>query len=308
VPTTPTNISLIPPLNETGSFYDDLVYLHMDLNMRIHFTGLFLPWHRYFVHYFENALKKRCGYKGVTPYWDWTIDAHDMFNSAFFDNSTYQGVGGWGDPNNDFQIYTGGFKDQIRTYPSLHHIRRNFSLYPFDNPNAVKPFPNDPNAPPLPVGFAVNGSMTKANETFAVNGFEGDFITFQAFVEQTSTLHGGIHLILGADMTGYCPANAPPDCIPGAKWTTNDPLFFLHHGMVDKIWNEWQEASPLNKYAFGGGSVAVADTFLNFETFPNGLPPFLGFDSELPGDGLWNNVTIWDVMDITGDTLCYIYA
>ena len=32
------------------------------------------------------------------------------------------------------------------------------------------------------------------------------------------------------------------------------------------------------------------------------------FDSELPGDGLWNNVTVRDVMDTIGDTLCYTYA
>ena len=69
----------------------DLVYMHMDLNMevssvlsvpllslireQIHFTGMFLPWHRYFVKYFEDALIYRCNYTGATPYWDWTIGA-----------------------------------------------------------------------------------------------------------------------------------------------------------------------------------------------------------------------------------------
>ena len=32
------------------------------------------------------------------------------------------------------------------------------------------------------------------------------------------------------------------------------------------------------------------------------------FDSEIPGDGLWDGVQIWDVMDTTGGTLCYVYA
>jgi len=32
------------------------------------------------------------------------------------------------------------------------------------------------------------------------------------------------------------------------------------------------------------------------------------FDSLIPGDGLWPNVTVWDVMDTTGGTLCYVYA
>jgi len=31
-------------------------------------------------------------------------------------------------------------------------------------------------------------------------------------------------------------------------------------------------------------------------------------NSELPGDGLWNNVTVSDVIDTTAGKLCYTYA
>ena len=31
-------------------------------------------------------------------------------------------------------------------------------------------------------------------------------------------------------------------------------------------------------------------------------------DSVLPGDGLWENVTVGDIMDTTGGRLCYTYA
>lgn len=34
--------------------------------------GIFLPWHRQFVNYFEEVLIDKCGYKGSMPYWDWT--------------------------------------------------------------------------------------------------------------------------------------------------------------------------------------------------------------------------------------------
>lgn len=36
-------------------------------------SGLFFPFHRYFVWAYNNALKTRCGYTGVAPYWNWTI-------------------------------------------------------------------------------------------------------------------------------------------------------------------------------------------------------------------------------------------
>jgi hypothetical protein len=111
------------------------------------------------------------------------IDAHDIYGSPFFDNSS-SGVGGWGDPNNDYQIYTGGFKDEIRAYPSPHHIRRNFSLYPFSNPDLLPPFAGDPAAPPSPVDLMINTTMTKENVDYVVN-FEGDFFGFHAYAEST---------------------------------------------------------------------------------------------------------------------------
>jgi len=307
VPSVPVNESLIPPVNTSSSFYDDLVYVHMDLNIKIHFAGLFFPWHRYYLQYFEDTLIQKCGYKGATPYWDWTLDAHDMYNSPFFDNSS-SGIGGWGDPNNDYQIHTGGFKDDIRAYPNPHHVRRNFSVFPFSNPELLPPFAGDPAAPPSPVDLMVNTTMTKENVDYTVNSFEGDFFEFQTYAESTEGIHFGAHLIVAGDMTGYCSNGAKaPDCVAGTKWTPNDPVFFMHHGMVDKIWYDWQNKSPKNKYAFGGGSVTASTSFENFVKFPTGLPPYLGFDSELFGDGFWN-VTVWDVMDTMGDTLCYVYA
>ena len=99
-------------------------------------------------------------------------------------------------------------------------------------------------------------------------------------------------------MIGYCPHGAlPPTCYPGAKWTPNDPLFFLHHGvrvisttrfntplsshrivsqMVDKVWVDWQNKDIRNKWAFGGGSVAAAYGLIStFLEFPNGEPPWV---------------------------------
>jgi tyrosinase len=224
-PLLPANVSLIPPIDKSSSFYDDFVYMHMDLNFDVHFTGQFLPWHRYYVQFFEDALVKKCGYKGASPYWDWTLDAHDFGNSDFWDDSPF-GVGGWGDPKNDYQIYTGGFKDAIRAYPNPHHIRRNFTLFPFNNPDITPPFAGDPAAPPLPVEFMINTTMTKDNVDFCVNNFPGDFIAFQSYVESLPGIHGGAHLILSGDMTGFCSNGAvPPACIGGPKWTPNDPLF-----------------------------------------------------------------------------------
>ena len=70
-------------------------------------------------------------------------------------------------------------------YPNPHHIRRNFTLFPLTNPDALPPFGNDPSAPPPQKDFMINTTMTKKNVDFTVGNFEGDFIGFQTYLEST---------------------------------------------------------------------------------------------------------------------------
>ena len=119
--------------------------------LQIHWTGLFLPWHRWYVHIFEESLKNKCGYTGVSPYWNWTIghpgfspsrldsddciDAQDFYKSSFWkDSDPVSGLGGWGDPNDDFRVPDGGFHKLPLSYPTPHTVRRNFTLLSFNLP------------------------------------------------------------------------------------------------------------------------------------------------------------------------------
>jgi len=108
-------------------------------------------------------------------------DSYDTENSTMFDDDERIGLGRWGDPNDDIQITTGGFRNTVRVYPSPHRIRRKYTLQPLVNiPN---PFPNDPLAPPIDTSILINGSFTRANYDFLLNGFAGDFRGFQAYLE-----------------------------------------------------------------------------------------------------------------------------
>jgi tyrosinase len=95
---------------------------------------------------FEGSLKNKCGYKGVSPYWNWTIgqstflflaftiligriDAPDFYESSFWkDSDPMSGLGGWGDPNDDYSVHDGGIRNLQLAHPVPHHVRRNFSL------------------------------------------------------------------------------------------------------------------------------------------------------------------------------------
>jgi hypothetical protein len=37
-----------------------------------------------------------------------------------------------------------------------------------------------------------------------------------------------------------------------------EPMFWLHHGMVDKVWADYQKADPKNAQAFGGSASGIA--------------------------------------------------
>lgn len=70
--------------------------------------------------------------------------------------------------------------------------------------------------------------------------------TFSSFQNQINGVHGGVHVRTGGDM-GF---------VPTASY---DPIFFLHHGNVDRLWARWQATHP-------GSLPADEATF--------GLPPF----------------------------------
>ncbi|KAI0663577.1 Di-copper centre-containing protein [Cubamyces menziesii] len=304
-PSVDPSVSRIGPVNTSGSYWDDIVYVHMDLNTKIHETGLFLPFHCLYVHAVEKVMKERCGYTGAFPYWDWTIDAQDVQNSPIFSESNpMSGLGGWGDPTKDFEVQDGGFRALHVAYPVPHVLRRNFTLQPF------LPF----------AGVPVFTNTTQyANESFTPERVRalveetppGDFVGFQFAMEEPQGPHASVHFMLGGDLAGQCPAASLPGCMPAQPtFSANEPMFFLHHGMVDKIWRAWQTHHPSsNLWAFKGGSVQNITSLEALRNYPNGMAPALTLDSVMPTDGMFGlgRVTIRDVMDTTGGFLCYVY-
>ena len=108
-------------------------------------------------------------------------DSSDTENSVMFDDNTTGGLGRWGDPADDLQVTTGGFKDIVRAYPSPHRIRRKYTLQPLGNiPNLL---PNGPLTPLVDASVLINGTFTRADYDFMSNGFIGDFRGFQVYLE-----------------------------------------------------------------------------------------------------------------------------
>ena len=79
-----------------------------------HKSAPFLPWHRYYIHLYERALKEDCSFTGDLPYvkcffklyvliqstdgdryWDWSLDWNKFHSAPVWDSSS--GLGGDGD-------------------------------------------------------------------------------------------------------------------------------------------------------------------------------------------------------------------
>ncbi|CAE6468627.1 unnamed protein product, partial [Rhizoctonia solani] len=256
----------------------------------IHWTGLFLPWHRTYLHEWTNTIRRECGYKGVVPYWAWEKDSDDVLGSSIWDSDPESGLGGFSDDaSDDYTIHTGALDIEV-AYPVPHKLRRHF--IPF-------PFPGNANR-------SAASTFTPAEVQVLLS--KRNFTSFHGYLEGLVGMHGAIHLMMGGDMGTVCPAgssgtvNCPTELSP--TFSANEPMFHLHHGNVDRLWWLWQEKSSANKKAFHGGSVQNTSSL---DIFPNGQAPWLNKSSILPSAGMWPTYTVGETLDTRSWPWCYVY-
>jgi len=93
--------------------YDDFIATHINQTLRIHFTGTFLAWHRWFAWSFEQTLKNECGYPGTLPYWNWPASAGGLETYPVFDGSdtSLSGNGAYIANKSDIVLSLSGYPD-----------------------------------------------------------------------------------------------------------------------------------------------------------------------------------------------------
>lgn len=93
------------------TIWDQIMLTHVKEGNQIHYTGQFLPWHRYYVRMHELLLQNQCNYTGAHPYWDETADLENypgaMQESPIWDPNT--GFGG----NGSASKYIPGFEPAL---------------------------------------------------------------------------------------------------------------------------------------------------------------------------------------------------
>ncbi|KAI5803488.1 hypothetical protein DFH27DRAFT_50436 [Peziza echinospora] len=264
--------------------FDDFHGVHIQQTMSIHFVGHFLPWHRYFVRTYEKALRDECFYFGAQPYWDWTIDADkakDFNKSELFDED--DGFGGDGiyvAAEGPFVIpgHTGGGCVTTGPFKNMElHVGPGNSLT--NTPRCLKR------------DFAASINYKFAN-TAKVNGVlaKNTYVEFMTAVDgetnwENMGIHGPGHYSIGGEAGDMFSS-------PG------EPIFYLHHANLDRVWWKWQSAKPSVRLTEIGGPV-------NMMNMPPGANVTLSYPLNL--GRLAPQITVADVMDISKGKMCYKY-
>jgi tyrosinase len=211
----------------TISIYDEYVQAHGQAFAEGHSHGgsAFLPWHREFLRQFELDLQS-VNPRVTIPYWDFTVD-NSPKSSLWSDNF----MGGNGDPKDQHIVKTGPFQQGqwvlaidgpdlkrdfgagVPTLPTQADVDAAFQVSQYDA------FPWDAGAP-------LDQSFRNTLEGF--NSPTGD-----------AELHNRVHAWVGGSLA--------------IQYSPNDPVFWLLHAEIDRLWAQWQAIYGLQYQPVEGG-------------------------------------------------------
>ncbi|MET9621687.1 MULTISPECIES: tyrosinase family protein [unclassified Streptomyces] len=213
-----------------------------------HRSPSFLPWHRRFLIEFEQALQSVDAAVAL-PYWDWTADRTSR--SSLWAPDFLGGTG----RARDGRVTDGAFARAGNRWTinvrvdGRDFLRRDLGA----------------GGRQLPTRAEVDSVL--AMETYDTAPWNSSSDGFRNHLEgwRGVNLHNRVHVWVGGQMgTGVSP---------------NDPVFWLHHAFIDKLWADWQARHPRSTYLPAAGTPDVVD---------------LG-DTMRP----WNDVTPADMLDHT---------
>lgn len=194
--------------------YDRYVAWHRDAMaspmMPAHGGAAFLPWHREFLRRFELDLQRIDSMVNI-PYWDWTADRSP--NASLWQPDF---MGGDGEPGSG----------RVTTGPFAFSTGR-WNLVIFSAGEAGPALRRTlGQAARLPTASEVNAALARV--PYDTPPWMGPTEGFRPALEVI--LHNPVHAWVGGSM--------------GRATSPNDPVFFLHHANVDRLWAIWQMQHP----------------------------------------------------------------
>ncbi|PSR88711.1 tyrosinase [Coniella lustricola] len=237
----------------------------------IHNVGQFLPWHRFYMHTHETLLREQCSYTGPMSWWDEEADANagKLFQSEMWSANSFGGNG----TGADLCLMDGAFANTtMHIGPGLEDS--SYCLYRDQTAEFVQYMGTD-----------------KLTECKSHNDYYG---FFNCMVDFNTSPHVAGHNATGGMMSDiYASAG--------------DPMFFMHHNYIDRVWWQWQAGNSSSRLTdMSGNAYNMTTLEVNGVTLPaSELNATL--DYVLQVADVLPDVTIQEVMNIQGGYLCYEY-
>ncbi|KAM0719990.1 hypothetical protein Q7P37_004125 [Cladosporium fusiforme] len=281
--------------------YDEYVATHINYTTQIHMTADFLAWHRFFTYSLEQDLRNLCGYQGNMPYWDWAADAGALDKSEMFNGDEFS-MGGNGEyiPNRD-SVWLGAMNINLNPGTGGGCVKDGpFSdfvtnLGPVSSPyeNVKGHFDHNRRCLTRDLNNEISGeynTYSKATHLILNQRTVKDFQELmQGYSHHNNALgiHGGGHWLGGG-----------PSQLEDFHSSPNDPVFFLHHAMIDRIWVIWQNLDIDQRQNVIDGTSTLAND-------PPSDP--MQLSDTIPFGFVADDQTLGDLMDNFGGPFCYRY-
>lgn len=259
--------------------WDELMYGHIVQSNIIHDVGAFLPWHRLYMRAHEVLLQTECNYTGAQPYWDELSDVtYGTLNESSILNAT-TGFG-TGDLDADGCVANGPFVNLTM------HINQTSNAASYCLSRDLS-----------------QDSFYRANSTHLDTCMEA-YTYEEAWNCFISSPHTAGHAAIGGTMLDVAAS-------PG------EPIFFMHHTYLDRVWWQWQQKNLTSRLTDMSGRNIPTTSYLDQNSFDypstsvtdyfNDGGNMTTLNHTLWMIGLIPNATIGDVMDLGGDVICAEY-
>jgi tyrosinase len=221
-----------------------------------HGNWYFLPWHRAYVVMYERIIRSLTSNSAFAmPYWDWTNNP--TMPEVFLEPTTPDGKTNWLYVNDQAFGQTWS-----RTWPP------------------TQPIPDDQ------VGAGVLQSILQSTpfEIFGTSRPDGQDSLDQSWINDENSgvqgiLEGNPHNMVHNNIGGWMPSASSP----------RDPIFFMHHANIDRIWAVWNSLGNVNSPDHFWRDMQITNNFYNVDgsfwspvVWELAVPEMLGYTYGLP--------------------------
>ncbi|KAJ3228517.1 hypothetical protein HDU81_006145 [Chytriomyces hyalinus] len=230
-----------PSMMGYGSKYHDFVRAHATGGIWYHSTPMFLPWHRAFLRQFELECQKVLQNSTFAlPYWAWGADSNSWFleSTGILNSTVFGTTGAAGDSAGCVKDgLVGNWTSSLGTCVSRY----------FDPQGAN--------------GDAVYDEVTMLGILHTNPFTDDDYTNYNDFFQYLGIPHGIFHMLVSgvSDAGTY-------GTIGMIGHSPDDPVFFLHHGNLDRYWKYWQKLNP----NLGASYLSVNAAYDGTMSFPPG--------------------------------------